>query len=427
MTATFYEKQAIKAPGLRDRSVSLEETFRRFEVLRERFGITRVGDTSKLDRTGVPTYCAMVPKSRDVLGVYNGKGATHLAARVSAVMEAFERQSAANYAPRTYPLSLGAVGLHLDLRRLEVIDRGADFIVECVDGTNLSTGAIVPVPLALVRFPWDGVSLFRMSTTNGLASGNNVAEAVYHALTEMIERHVWSLFHVRAEVVPRFFRGDKARDRVVAPALRFPTGDIGLDRLHEVISRQNLQLRVMMLLEGDLPPVALASVVEPQATMPMAHMGIGCSLSPAHAAERAISEAIQSRVIDMQAAREDMLRADDPDNGRSGHTRRIKEMPRDCWFVDLPASEIDLMSIADRLTNDVARDVDLLLEKLSRSGISDIVAVDISPPGQPFAAVRIVGAEFETTTVDGRIGPLGRNEFNLLKAVSLHPYRSFTT
>lgn len=409
------ELTAKKTPGSRDRCVPLEHTAERILALRGRFAITRVGDTTLLDRTGIPTFCAMVPNSPDVLGVYNGKGRTPLAARVSALMEAFERQAAAYVDLPVSPHSLDEVERSLPIGQLELLPEARGEAVDCVEGTDLVTGERMLVPLALVRFPWRGRKLFARTSTNGLASGNTLSEAIYHALTEMIERHVWSLFHVRAVLVPRFYGDAGATDASIARIVGFPTGDAYLDELFEDIKRSGLVPRVMLLNEGSLPPVAVASVVEPGSEPPMAHMGQGCSLSPAHAIERALTEAIQSRVVDVQGAREDLLRSDDPKPTVNPHARRPRVLPKDCWFVDLPAHDVRLHDLRDDASDDVVLDVKTLLERLPENGIRRAVAIDISPPDQPLAVVRIVGPDFETTAIDGRIGPLAEEEFNPLR------------
>ena len=56
-----------------------------------RIGITRLANITGLDRVGIPAYSAVVPRSQDILSVYNGKGVSDLAAKVSAAMEALER------------------------------------------------------------------------------------------------------------------------------------------------------------------------------------------------------------------------------------------------------------------------------------------------------------------------------------------------
>lgn len=408
-------ERAPKVFGSHDRSAPLEHTLRQINGLRERFGITRVGDTTRLDRTSIPTFCAMVPRSPDILGVYNGKGRTPLAARVSALMEAFERQAAAHVQLSVHTLPLEDVCARLPIDQLELLPEQEEALVECVHGTNLITGEVMSVPLSLVRFPWRGPKLFARTSTNGLASGNNVAEAIYHALTEMIERHVWSLFHVRAVLVPRFYAGGGAIDLPVARTVTFPTGKPYLDELYTEIISAGLSPRVMLLNEGSLPPVAVASIVELASDPPMAHVGQGCSLSPAHAVERALTEAIQSRVVDIQGAREDLMRSDDLRKSPNPHAKRPRMLPKDCWFVDLPGPLVALRDIADESTDDVAQDVERLLRRLPENMIRHAVAVDISPADQALAVVRIIGPDFETTAIDGRIGPLAQEEFNPLR------------
>lgn len=408
---------APKASGSFDRTAPVEETEELLSVLLRRFGITRVGDTTRLDRTGVPTFCAMVPRSPDILGVYNGKGRTRAAARVSAIMEAIERQAAASLELPTFVQSLA------DLRELNLEEFGmlalrADEQFECVEGVDLLTGRATPVPSALVAFPWRGPRVFERTSTNGLASGNSTAEAVYHALTEMVERHVWSLFHVRAEVVPRFYGGASAGDRAVAPSLTFPTGNTLLDNLYDEIVRSGLKSRVMILREGTLPTVALATIVEPNSEPPMAHLGAGCSLSPVHAVERALCEAVQSRIVDIQGAREDFLRADDPQRTTNIHTRRPKVLPKGSWFVDLDAPSIVLSDLIDESSDDLAEDIHQILGRLPHHGVERLACVDLSPSQQPFTVVRLISSDFETTAVDGHMGRHARAEFNPFKSLN---------
>jgi len=40
--------------------------------------------------------------------------------------------------------------------------------------------------------PLKGISLFK-SNTNGLASGNNIEEAIFHGIMEVVERDAWSI------------------------------------------------------------------------------------------------------------------------------------------------------------------------------------------------------------------------------------------
>ncbi|MEO1103156.1 MAG: YcaO-like family protein, partial [Pseudomonadota bacterium] len=71
------------------RAVTPDETWQRISPLLPVFGISRVAGITGLDRIGIPVFTAVRPNGRS-LSVFQGKGLTRQAARVSAVMEAFE-------------------------------------------------------------------------------------------------------------------------------------------------------------------------------------------------------------------------------------------------------------------------------------------------------------------------------------------------
>jgi ribosomal protein S12 methylthiotransferase accessory factor len=398
---------ARKAPGSYDRCAALATTLELLPALRERYGITRVANITRLDRVGIPTFCAVVPDSPSFISVYNGKGTTNEAALIGAVFEAVERQVAAKpeLPIRRERVSRLRRSLHLDRMGLNAAE---ELRVDCVEGLDLLCGQSVLVPLAAVQSPWPGEPIFPPTTSNGLACGNSLLEATYHALCEVIESHLWSLYHVRCELLPRMLQGDDARDFSLAHELTLPTGNGGVDALVKDFTDAGLSVRVTYLKDAALPPAMLACVVEPGADPPMCHIGLGCSLSPAHAAIRALTEAAQSRLTDIQGAREDALRVGDASTASIPiHTRRLAETPRNRWFYDLPTVAVDLAAIPDASTDDLAADVARIMADLKRSGASSTVIIDLSPPDIPVNVVRAVIPELETTCVDGRIGRKG--------------------
>jgi ribosomal protein S12 methylthiotransferase accessory factor len=401
-----------KTPGTYDRAVPFEQTLALVPRLRSRYGITRVPDTTYLDRTGIPTFGAMVPHSPDLLGVYNGKGMSREAAMASAVMEAAERQIGSAVRLPVFKESLAVVGERIDLDACGMREDVRDRSVECVLGTELLSGNAIPVPLAMVQCPWFGETLFNQTSTNGLASGNNLTEAIYHALCELVERHAWAIYHIRCSLAPRFFLGPQANDVGAAPEVQLPVGEPNVDHLVRDIREAGMNVRAFCLDLPPLPVTFLAAISEPNVTPPMAHMGLGCALSPAHALTRALTECVQSRVVDIQAAREDILRPDEQEGIMGSHARRLVELPEGRWFYDLPAREIAFGELPDRTTDDLAHDLRVTLDGLRAFGIPSVVAVDISPPDLPMAVVRTIVPGLETLMIDGRIGKLGRRELN---------------
>lgn len=404
-----------KAPGTYDRAVPFAETIALVPQLRRSYGITRVADTTYLDRIGIPTYSALVPHSPDLIGVYNGKGMTAQSAMASAVMEATERQIGAAVNLPVFEESLHVVGKHLDLEGCGMRAVRRDLAVDCVLGTDLLSGDVIPVPLAMVQCPWFGEKLFDVTSSNGLASGNNLTEAIYHALCELIERHAWSMYHVRCSLVPRFYLGPDVADHALACEIVLPVGEANVDRLVREIRATGLTVRALALPEGTLPVTVIASVTEPDATPPMAHMGLGCGLSPAHALTRALTEAVQSRVVDIQAAREDILRADDPAGLMGTHARRLRTVPTGQWYYDVPSEQITFDRLANRGSDDLALDLRTTLESLQEYGLSTVVAVDLSPPDLPINVVRAIAPGLETYAFSGYVGARARAELNPFK------------
>ncbi len=401
-----------KAPGTYDRAVPFAQTLALLPELRRRYGITRVADTTLLDRTSIPTYSAFVPHSPDLLGVYNGKGITREGAIASAVMEASERQIGARAALVRRSESLRRVAERIDLAECGLRPEARDLVVDCVLGTELLSGDAIPVPLAMVECPWFGERLFTTTSTNGLASGNNPTEAIYHALCELIERHAWALAHVRCSLAPKFFLGPDAPERALMPEIALPVGESNVDWLVGELRGAGLTVHAFALDEPPLPITVLASISEPDAAIPMAHMGLGCALSPAHALTRALTEALQSRVVDIQAAREDMLRADEPKGIMGDHARRLNEVPKGRWYLDLPAERIALADLPDRSSEDLATDLRATLAALRAYGIPSVVAVDLSPPDLPISVVRAIVPGLEQSMITNVLGKRARALLN---------------
>jgi ribosomal protein S12 methylthiotransferase accessory factor len=393
-----------KAPGSHDRSTALERTLGLVPGLRQRFGITRIAELSRLDRMQIPAFAAIVPDSPDLISVYMGKGITRDAAICSAVMEAVERQSGAAPRVRTTRRLLADCAKQLDLEALAVLPYAIDAYADCVDGTDLLSSEFVPVPMALVQCPWFGKRIFPSASTNGLASGNTLTEAIYHALCELIERHVWSLFDVRSHLVPRFFGNTTERDGSYAREVAFPTGVADIDATYGRIIASGLEVRALYLECGGLPPVMAACAVEERSDPPMAHLGLGCALSPGLALTRALTETAQSRMGDISAVREDLFRAGDS-NAREERLQRSTALPSDCWYYDVPAAAISLRDIEDASTLDLAADLQTVLNAVRANGARQLVAIDLSPDDVPVFVVRLVAPGLESYAVDGRLGP----------------------
>jgi ribosomal protein S12 methylthiotransferase accessory factor YcaO len=140
------------------RAAPPEETLRRAEGKLPAAGITRIADITQLDRVGIPVFSCIRPTAEmGAVSVYNGKGATPLAARVSAMMEGIERYSGEvwdreiHYAKYEELRETAAV---LDPRRL-ILPNSADpsGILPWVEGFDLMRDESLMVPAQAVFHP----------------------------------------------------------------------------------------------------------------------------------------------------------------------------------------------------------------------------------------------------------------------------------
>jgi len=169
-----------KVPGTQ-RTIAPEETYRRVFAEACALGVTRLGDITGMDRIGVPTYCAIVPKSRDIISVYTGKGLERTDAKVGALMEAIERQTTLR---AQLPMVIGSIE---ELRRDYAVLDPREMMLELlpdysetreyswVFGHELNYRCDILAPAGLAGYFWQSVlpgPFVPISFTNGLASGN---------------------------------------------------------------------------------------------------------------------------------------------------------------------------------------------------------------------------------------------------------------
>ncbi len=305
--ALLRERGAVETHS--DRLHRAHETVARMRPMFSRFGITRLADVTGLDRIGIPVWMAVRPNSK-TLAVSQGKGFTNAAAQASAVMEAAEIATAELF-PVERRVATGRDLMDAGERAMSLnnlIAHGEHLLTEndelsWVEGYDLLQERTVLVPAeAAAIVPTEesrGRSRFWQSS-DGLASGNVMLEAVVHGLCERVERDACVLWQLRSD--------SQVLEACVDPAT---LGDDGVDDLADRIERSGLLLRLFDITSNAGVPVFFAVV----ARKPDGHekhwkhfdlsSGVGCHPSAARAAVRAITEAAQSRVTSITGARDD--------------------------------------------------------------------------------------------------------------------------
>ncbi|MEU2977209.1 YcaO-like family protein [Streptomyces hirsutus] len=290
-------EEVVALPGT-VRARAPEQTWEALAGRLPEYGITRVADLTGLDCVGLPVWTAIRPASL-TLSASQGKGATSLLARLSAVMEAIElwhveqplpvaaRGPAIEVAPAC-PVAALPLTTPLPTHAL------ARVVWEWTLGTGLLRGHRMLLPVDLVRRraqrPEWAPDLLR-DTSTGLACGNTLDEALLHGLFEVVERDV---LHRDAQASGRH------RIAVDLASIDDPHGREVIGRL----AAAGMALEIALVQSPYELPVCVAYLWSED--HPMVFVGGGCHTTPAIALSRALTEAAQSRLATIAGTRDDL-------------------------------------------------------------------------------------------------------------------------
>jgi ribosomal protein S12 methylthiotransferase accessory factor len=385
------------------RSRTAEESLALARPLALERGISRVVDTTWLDRLGIPVYASIRPNAaNNSLCVHAGKGRFHSEAKIGAYMEAIEFSFAEfgrNDAPvhQATPLEiLDSFDNRIHFTEFcpaqqqsrEVREDDLIGVVQAEELLSLQRQVLVPAELIYHPYTGPGLKLYG-TNTNGLASGNNIEEATVHGLAEVMERHADSFvklgaptYWVDPQTLPPAVRA--MVDRIEAAGmqlhLRYAPNDFGLPFLSA------------FLLEDDDSPAAMAT-------------GMGFHCNSSIAAVRAISEAAQSRLTTIHGGRDDLVTLHmrfnqlGPEKERlvKAHVRlAVADRSRVISFADIPDIQAQTIQAAHAA----------LVAGLRRAGLNFLTRVVLTSPSCPFQVVHVVvpGAEYYNHD-HKRIGP----------------------
>ncbi|MFG1910726.1 YcaO-like family protein [Kribbella sp. NPDC048928] len=269
----------------------------------DQVGITRVADVTHLDCIGVPVCMAIRPDS-ETLAVSQGKGATLELAKISAAMESIELWHAER--PRPAPFTAPVETLELPYRITDLPLRPDARIgrtgapLNWVTGLGIVNGKQIPVPLDMVGLSlssghdWKPAAF--MQSSNGLASGNTVAEAALHGLYELIERHTTSSLR----------DGSLDNRRTIRPE-SVPAGHCR--ELLAALSAADVRTELSAVPNEFGVPCHVCFIWSPE--YPVVCAGAGCHSDPLVSLSRAVTEAVQTRLTGIAGTRDDIPSSND--------------------------------------------------------------------------------------------------------------------
>ncbi|WP_246113673.1 YcaO-like family protein [Streptomyces montanus] len=362
----------VELPGT-VRARTPEETWETLAGRLGRYGITRVADLTGLDCIGLPVWTAIRPASR-TLSTSQGKGATDLLAKISAVMEAIELWHVEQPLPVAAHDTAREIGPHCPLAALPLTGRYDAGVLERMvwewtAGSGLVGGDKVLVPVDVVRRrvqrPEWSPDLLR-ATSTGLACGTTRDEALLHGLFEVVER----------DVLYRDGQAGGRRRTYIAPD---SVGDSYAREVIERLTAAQMALEIA-LVEGPYRlPVALAYLWSED--LPAVFAGGGCHTSPAIALTRALTEAVQSRLTVISGTRDDLrsepASADQVPAFRPAQRTRLAD-----WHQATAHYNTVGGTFADQVAATARR-----IQHVTRH---EPVALDLSEPAGPVHAVQVV-------------------------------------
>jgi ribosomal protein S12 methylthiotransferase accessory factor len=362
------------------RSIPPAKTLERIRPHFADLGITRLANITNLDWIGIPVTLAIRPNAA-TLSQGSGKGFSLEAALTSSAMETVEVFHAEEPELKTFQMPYE----HLPGTRIAVEDLPFTkhhlftewWPYRWTMGWDLINQSEVAVPWWLVHMGWDplrerDLNAFQV-TSNGLASGNNLLEAINAGLFEVIERDAIACNRVA-------WLRLKQSPPVVDPAtIRYDLVLELLDRL----KRANVGLVLFDCTIDTDVPVYMAYLYDLHVRGVGVYRGYGAHLDPEVAIIRAITEAAQGRVIYFAGSRDDVFR----------HSYLRLKQPDDSLLIPAMQALTPTLDAAVRkseATNTFEGDTQIALAKLQRAGLRQAIVVDLSKPGLPVNVVKVV-------------------------------------
>ena len=378
------------------RTASPEETFERVRPYFKSIGLTRIANITGLDRIGIPVTISIRPNSYSVV-TSSGKGITLEASMVSAAMESIELYCAETIELPEINLSYAQIAEKYQLIPLENLPLRENSLFNvnrpeqwCL-GWDIVNQNEVAVPVQVVSMNYhkfwykDFTSLgsFAMGS-NGLASGNNFLEAVSSALFELIERDAVSC-HLEALIQGYGMPGYRM-PRVRLETIEYP---VVRELLAQFESAQVVPILFDCTVDTEVP-VYRSQIYDPSGQVPSTH-GYGSHLDPEVAMVRALTEAAQTRAILISGARDDVFHqyytALRLQRNSGSEARNLESNP----------PTVDARDRKSQAASTFEEDIAIILEKLKRAGLNQVIVFDLSPPDWDISVVRVIVPGLEAT------------------------------
>ena len=387
------------------REATLESTLKSAKIMAMQLGITRVTDTTWLDRIGIPVYASIRPAAQSGnLCVNAGKGLRHDESCVGAYMEAIEcakaevgRNSVSIFQSTPREIMNYSV---LNYKFVDLCPRfgnsiDPDGVIDCVHAELIGYDVKIPVPAELVFLPYRSTTESQRifgSTSNGLSSGNSVEEASVHGLAELLERDVqaFNFFDDQSQLIE--FDESIASVEFLAKKINDAELDLRVRYTENIFGMAYIQAFIME--KSDIAPIAIS-------------YGSGFHPIKEIAMVRAISEAAQSRLSYIHGGRDDLVERYkffeklDPDSEIEATAKKRQQINNNknmIKYSEIPDFKNDIKCINDAWQ--------LMIKAISAVGIDQVLRVQLTDSDDSLSVVKIIVPKLESFEPElKRVGP----------------------
>ncbi|HEU4765811.1 MAG TPA: YcaO-like family protein, partial [Pyrinomonadaceae bacterium] len=334
----------------------------------------------------------------------SGKSETKEGAVIGGVMEETEKWAQERFTGEPLVSSYAALRIHenvldpklLDLPYDSIYDEELEFAwQQCAD---LIQGRPIWVPLSAIACSFNAGknNIFYSArgaritfSTNGLASGFTLAEALVHATCEYIERHAARMSELRVEnpgLNPALNDRRYRPRRVELNTLPEPARSL-VERLEQagcVVGLWDITSEAQV-------PTFLARVDQDLAVA----RGTAAHPNPGVAAHMALLEAAQTIVAAVAAGRED-LTVQARSLGRHERSSPLRAAANSFW-QDENKRRLSFAEIDGLVADDCYTEFKWIRQRLIAAGVKHLIAVDLTREEmKPARAVRVILPEMET-------------------------------
>jgi ribosomal protein S12 methylthiotransferase accessory factor len=399
----FGLSSSVKPPATDRFSTNVAEAYSHAVRLKSVVGVTRIGMIASLaELDGVYVSQAARPSGAWSSTYGSGKSDSKEGAITGGVMEEVEKWAQEQFAGQPIVCSYSELGereehtinpRNLDLPYDSTFTEGT--ALPWHRCTDLIQGSFPWVPLAAIACPfhagknnpfYSARGARVVFSTNGLASGFTLAEAVVHAVCECIERHTTRICDLHIEnpglTLPRNW--PRRIDLETLP----PRTQWLIERLREA----KCEISLWDITAGIRVPTLMARVTrdfrlaEGWATHP----------NPGVAGSMALLEACQTLASQVAAGRED-LSVQARSLGRHERTRPLRRSVELFW-QNHDSSGASVAEVQGFVTNNIFDEFTWIRERLAQAGIRNLITVDLTRSEiAPAHVVRVLIPGLETT------------------------------